>query len=59
MTVFYTWLQGWNANLQQSNINMSSGKAVFSGTLEEGTQLACVVSVGGGGVWGIMTFQRE
>lgn len=27
-----------------SNINTSSGKAVFSGTLEKQTQLACVVS---------------
>lgn len=32
-----------------SNINTSSGKAVFSGTLEKQTQLACVVSAGS---WG-------
>lgn len=41
-----------------SNINTSSGKAVFSGTLEKQAQLACVVSAVS---WcmGIMTFQRE
>lgn len=45
-----------------NNINTSSGKAVFSGTLEKRTQLACVfsaVSWRGEGCLGIMTFQRE
>lgn len=39
-----------------SNINTSLGKAVFSGTLEKQTQLACVVS---GGIRHVVTFQRE
>lgn len=57
MSVFYTWLQLLNTKFATlSNINTSSGKAAFSGTLEKWTQLACVVSAGPPG---IMTFQRE
>lgn len=59
MNVFYTWLQVSNAKIATlSNINTSSGKAVFSGTLEKQAQLACVVSAVS---WclGIMTFSKR
>lgn len=46
---FYTWLRFLNAKCH-ININTSSGKAVFSGTLEKQEQLACVIQLGPG-IW--------
>lgn len=57
MSVFYTWLQVLNAKIATlSNINTSSGKAVFSGTLETGHSWHAWVQPCPG-VW--VTFQRR
>lgn len=57
MSVFYTWLHVLNAKIATlSNINTSSGKAVFSGTLETGHSWHAWFQLCPG-VW--VTFQGE